>query len=445
MSKSPGTCIRPTTTMKTKEREIASSRSLVLDLPPSCIEFCPAHPDHFVVGTYNLQKEESTVVDNDDVSDDGDSYETVKKPQSRNGSLVVFRLADNTDNAHDISHVQTLSYPSALLDLHFHPRQDKHEVLATVSSTGTLSFFRLSPHQLPSAPLVKLATHRPLGDEESVLFLSCAWHPSLAHFLAITTSDYQVHILRVDDSWGARQTSSVPIITHTLEAWTVAFSPFIATSQDMTDEIVPKGSHGLTIYSGGDDSKLFSTTCFYNEYHEDSAEDDDDIITKPYPIVTAKDHTAGVTAILPLPLTLSDGSGVVVTGSYDDCLRIYSIHPQINGVMVRPPKLLAEENLAGGVWRLKLVKLEKLSGEGSTSRTDWSALILVSCMHAGSRVLKISSDYSDFCEIAVLGRFEEHKSMNYGSDFQPGTELYGRPLRCVSTSFYDRLLCLWEF
>lgn len=88
--------------MKTKEREIASSRSLVLDLPPSCIEFCPAHPDHFVVGTYNLQKEESTVVDNDDVSDDGDSYETVKKPQSRNGSLVVFRLADNTDNAHDM-------------------------------------------------------------------------------------------------------------------------------------------------------------------------------------------------------------------------------------------------------------------------------------------------------------------------------------------------------
>lgn len=77
--------------MEGKGREIASLRSLHLDLPPSCIEFCPAHPDYLVVGTYNLQKEESAVAEEP-------TQETVKKPQSRNGSLVVFRLAENADD-----------------------------------------------------------------------------------------------------------------------------------------------------------------------------------------------------------------------------------------------------------------------------------------------------------------------------------------------------------
>ncbi|KAJ2975547.1 hypothetical protein NUW58_g3662 [Xylaria curta] len=427
--------------MEAGDREIASQQSHVLDLPPSCIEFCPAHPDYFVVGTYNLQKEESTVADEDVVSDNEDHSESVKKPQSRNGSLVVFRL----DRDANMSHVQTLSYPSALLDLHFHPCQDDHDVLATVSSTGTLSFFQLSPHQLPSAPLVKLATHRPLGDDESVLFLSCAWHPILPHLLAITTSDYQVHILRVDGSWGVHRTSSSPVITHTLEAWTVAFSPFLAGSHDTADGIVPEGSDGLAIYSGGDDSKLLSTTCFYNKGESNNTEGDGGIITVPYPTITIKGHTAGVTAILPLSFTIPDGSVIVVTGSYDDYLRIYSIHPQVGGVMLRTPRLLAEKNLGGGVWRLKLIKLDLPKDESPASQTSWSALILASCMHAGCRVLKIDGDDSGFSRINVLGRFEEHQSMNYGSDFQPGTELDGWPLCCLSTSFYDRLLCLWKF
>ncbi|KAI0441818.1 hypothetical protein F4803DRAFT_521792 [Xylaria telfairii] len=428
--------------MEVAGREIASLRSFILDLPPSCIEFCPAHPDYFVIGTYNLQKEEPTAVEEDDVSNNEGGYETVKKPQNRNGSLVVFRLAESAD---DISRVQTLAYPSALLDLHFHPHQNKHEVLATVSSTGTLSFFQLSPNRSSSSPLARLVTHKPLGDDETVLFLSCAWHPSLPYLLAITTSDFQVHILRVDDSWSAHQTSYSPIITHTLEAWTAAFSPFITHHQEATDDVVPGGLRGLMIHSGADDSKLLSTTCFFNRGQCNSAGDNGDFMTMPYPTVTTKGHTAGVTAILPLSLTILDGSGIVVTGSYDDCLRIYSIHPQVGGVMLRPPKLLAEQNLGGGVWRLRLVKLDNLKRESDSLQTHWSALILASCMHAGCRVLEISGDYTDLCQVKVLGRFEEHKSMNYGSDFQPGTELDGRPLLCASTSFYDRLLCLWKF
>lgn len=73
---------------------IASEVSLTLSLPPSCIQFCPAHPDLFVVGTYNLEKNEDDAqvgTENGD-EDDGDQVAATKTPQSRNGSLLVFKV-----------------------------------------------------------------------------------------------------------------------------------------------------------------------------------------------------------------------------------------------------------------------------------------------------------------------------------------------------------------
>lgn len=93
--------------MSSLEGELASStQSIVLDLPPSCIEFCPAHPHFFVVGTYNLEKAEEEsqngagLDDDDDDGDDGETHEsstgaaTQPQPQSRNGSIIVFQLKD---------------------------------------------------------------------------------------------------------------------------------------------------------------------------------------------------------------------------------------------------------------------------------------------------------------------------------------------------------------
>ncbi|KAI5919722.1 hypothetical protein F4810DRAFT_686098 [Camillea tinctor] len=422
---------------------IAPLRSLKLDLPPSCIEFCPAHPNYFVVGTYNLQKEEAVASsleeeEEEEEEEDDDDVTTTSKPQNRNGSLVLFRLSDKSD----ITHIQTVPYPSAILDLHFHPSQGKNDVMAIVSSTGSLSFFRLSPVENPPEPLKEIVTHKPLGGDESVLFLSCAWHPRLHNLIAVTTSSYEVHVLRVDDSWSVHETSSTPVITHTLEAWTVAFSPFIAASiRDRDEEVAEEAPQAFTIFSGGDDSKLLSTSCLYHAHREQA---DEDAIDTPYPIVAFRGHGAGVTAILPLPLPPTSKDRIVVTGSYDDRLRVYSARAQDEGgVVLQSPKLVAEENLGGGVWRLKLIRLDEASKVGTSDQTRWAALILASCMHAGSRILEVSGDYNERCYVKVLGRFEEHKSMNYGSDFEPGSEQLGRVLRCVSTSFYDRLLCLW--
>lgn len=80
-------------------RLVTSRQSLTLDLPPSCIEFCPAHPDYFVVGTYNLQKtDEAPRAEGEEAGSDDDDPQTVETTppsQNRNGSLVVFQLAAN--------------------------------------------------------------------------------------------------------------------------------------------------------------------------------------------------------------------------------------------------------------------------------------------------------------------------------------------------------------
>lgn len=62
-------------------------------------------------------------------------------------------------------------------------------------------------------------------------------------------------------------------------------------------------------------------------------------------------------------------------------------------------------------------------------------------MHAGTRVVELIKNGSGEWQLKTIAKFEEHKSMNYGSDAQPGT---GSLKRVVSTSFYDKLLCLWQ-
>lgn len=68
-------------------------------------------------------------------------------------------------------------------------------------------------------------------------------------------------------------------------------------------------------------------------------------------------------------------------------------------------------------------------------------------MHAGARIVRLVRSRNEEWDFEVLAKFEEHKSMNYGSDVQPEREEEGGSAgvrSIVSTSFYDRLLCLWK-
>jgi diphthamide biosynthesis protein 7 len=65
-------------------------------------------------------------------------------------------------------------------------------------------------------------------------------------------------------------------------------------------------------------------------------------------------------------------------------------------------------------------------------------------MHAGSRVVRLSKSATKEWGFEVLAKFEEHKSMNYGSDCQPDLNDEGQRT-FITTSFYDRMLCLWRY
>lgn len=84
--------------MAEEGRLVRSLKSQTLDLPPSCIEFCPAFPSYFLVGTYSLQTEpESSTPSNADAdaeAEENDRPKQSKQPQSRNGSIIAFQLAD---------------------------------------------------------------------------------------------------------------------------------------------------------------------------------------------------------------------------------------------------------------------------------------------------------------------------------------------------------------
>lgn len=326
-----------------------------------------------------------------------------------------------------------------------------------MSSTGTLCFFKLEPRPVhgTSVELAELATHRPLGGDESTLFLSCCWHPLLADLIAVTTSTHEVHIFRVDESWNILPASETPIMAHELEAWTVAFSPAAAPYSASEDISMAQGpAKVFTTYSGGDDSMLLQHSCLYRpvSVEEDGIDkdgggggsdcDDEDRLPleAAYPVFRHKGHGAGVTAILPLEVHLTglDRARVVVTGSYDDHIRVFACYEMGQDSVPRKARFLTEADLGGGVWRLKLVSLSL------NAPATWEATILASCMHAGSRVLRLTGDQNGECQVQVDARFEAHQSMNYGSDFHPSSGVSGTSLRCVSTSFYDKLMCLWE-
>lgn len=63
-----------------------------LDLPPSCIEFSQVAPEYFVVGTYNLEKDEEGAKERDD---EGLEKVKEKKKQERNGSLILYKLEND--------------------------------------------------------------------------------------------------------------------------------------------------------------------------------------------------------------------------------------------------------------------------------------------------------------------------------------------------------------
>ncbi|KAG5983878.1 hypothetical protein E4U55_006863 [Claviceps digitariae] len=403
-------------------KPIASTAHVTLDLPPSCMQFCPDNPGYFVVGTYNLEKNSASAHTEFSVADGVPQKDDCagNVPQSRNGSLLLFRIEGGS-----LKLVQTEMQPSALLDLRFHPEyEDGQSILAVVSSTGSLSIYSLEPHRRPV--LKQLATSRCEDLGEEVLYLQCNWHPFLNNTIAVTTSTGLARLLHLDANWTIDSWTDLDI-QNSLEAWSINLSD--SDTQDNNDD-----RRHTTVYCGGDDSVLRYTTCSWPTLTNETE------VNIPYSPVSIKgQHDAGVTAILPLSHRTSDGGRIVLTGSYDDHLRVFAIHDLHESYGAKKVRKLCDINVGGGVWRLNLI--DASFSESSTAATA-EIRVLASCMHAGVRIVTIATGDGQSWGASVVGRFEEHGSMNYASDFIKTSQ--GRSLRCISTSFYDKLLCLWD-
>lgn len=69
--------------------------STVLELPPCCIEFVPGQSEFFVVGTYDLEKGgDGDENEREERGEPGEIEAKSVKPQSRSGSLVLFRSVE---------------------------------------------------------------------------------------------------------------------------------------------------------------------------------------------------------------------------------------------------------------------------------------------------------------------------------------------------------------
>ncbi|KAM3498190.1 hypothetical protein MY10362_008476 [Beauveria mimosiformis] len=70
---------------------LKSIHSQTLESPPSCLQFCRKYTSYFVIGTYNLQREEGGAAE---IVEAEPSIE--KKSQNRNGSLLVFDIGEES-------------------------------------------------------------------------------------------------------------------------------------------------------------------------------------------------------------------------------------------------------------------------------------------------------------------------------------------------------------
>lgn len=208
---------------------------------------------------------------------------------------------------------------------------------------------------------------------------------------------------------------------HSMEVWTIAWS-------NMENE-----NHSwLYLYSGADDSVF----CKNGDMQGQSGRNEEgSFLQLPLEPLSrdTKTHKMGVTAILPLSIREDDNEWVILTGSYDEYVRVLTLADNSGR-----SKLLADKRVyGGGVWRLKLLGYRY---EEDEIRIE----VLASCMHAGVRLLQICRLSNGTWSVRIAAKFVEHGSMNYASDARKGMQ-EGKPgMTVVSTSFYDRKLCVWN-
>lgn len=300
-------------------------------------------------------------------------------PSSLIDNLLFSQFSDPNS-----TEIQSLATDFAILDIQWTPHSELvgGDLLAVATSTGILAFYRLQQQQEQHKLVLSHVQH--ITDDDTTLVLSLTWHPVRPGVLGLTLSDGRVCMCtsmgtssgsgsgstEEDDTaaglWSQDAAVSLQDVhEHELEAWMMTFTPESLNVLSGGDDMVLQCSH-VAEDDDDDDDDDDESEAEEEEQKEDQVEDEQHI-QKTNKNKTnllwqnRKLHHAGITAILPLSETL------VITGSYDDHIRLLQL-PKIPGDT--RPKLLAELNLGGGVWRLKLLTTGRASSSSSSQRDD---------------------------------------------------------------------------
>ncbi|XP_052896287.1 diphthine methyltransferase [Anopheles moucheti] len=332
--------------------------------PADSVEWCPQEglEDIFVCGTYQHERDQES------------------SSANRKGRILLYRF--DVDIPHDsLTLLQTIER-SAVLDQKWNPCVKNH--LAAAGADGTLTIYALI--ESTGQPMLELKATAMLrgneSDDRNLLTLALDWS-SDGKRIVVSDSHGCVEMFSFENGLHPIHGWKV----HGFEAWTCAFSRH-------NENIV---------YSGGDDCILYA--------HDIRCP------TEPFGKGKNKTHSAGVTTLL----SLAERHNVLLTGSYDENVRLFD-ERQLKGSV-------SEQPLQGGVWRL----------QSNPKREPDN--ILCGCMYHNFSVVRLMPDDS----FELVGEYREHESICYGCDWQQVGENYRAGKRIIATcSFYDHKLCISE-
>lgn len=317
------------------------------------------------------------------------SYILIEGPTpTRVGGLYLFTLGDDGYNLQELQTIET----SGIFDIKWRkPGPGLVPCLGQASADGTLRLYTLLDDDKPT--LQETANL----DIDSSMCLSLDWSPMESEpQIAVSHSNGTLTIVDVGQSEPQVSSSGQ---AHELETWITSFDSW----------------HPKLIYTGADDCQF----CGW-----DIRQGLDSAVFR-----NKKTHSMGVCSVQTNPQIEHS----LITGSYDENLRLWDMR-----MSVRPVMKLGM-GLGGGVWRLKWHPLDQ-------------GLILAACMHYGFVLVRVDADAMD-----VVEEYKEHESLAYGADWYQGAWSKSGPekpsentgkesLRSLAAtcSFYDKALHVWE-
>lgn len=329
------------------------------ELPPCCVRIHPSDNSIIFLGTYKLE-------------DNG----------KRHGSVDIYRYQDS-----ELTLLNRYGTPSSILDIKIDPFDDSN--IITAHSEGNIIHWKYNSQENSLKVVSDLVVV-----EKDNLITSVHYSPIKQGSILVTSTSLPLVIYDLN-----KQTYNTLDTSHDLECWTGNFGEL--------------GELSNVVYTGGDDSKLIAH----------------DLRTQgPIWSTGTRHHEAGVVSILsPTKNWNTRNSHHLWTGSYDDKLRILDLRvidkdaPSLIPGYI--PKVIHEENLGGGVWRLI---------PSPNSNDD---RVMSCCMYDGARIIDVDGEE----KFQVVKRFKgQHESMCYGADWAANDNFI------VSCSFYDHVVHLWE-